>query len=96
MAYYRLADTDVARWFRRLVDGWLVERGGPAGAGDRAVRGALGAPGAGRRGRAADVTEIVRVDQVDAVYRPAAGGEFVQVLNASVEGGAALPPKVEG
>ncbi len=88
VADYRLADTDVARWFRRLVDGWLVERAAGRPVPEIGLSAVpwvrLGPTGAdGLR----DVTEIVRVDQVDAVYRPAAGGEFVQVLNASgVEG----------
>ena len=25
-ADYRLADTDTARWFQRLVDGWLADK----------------------------------------------------------------------
>ncbi len=82
VADYRLADTDVANGFRRLVDGWLQARaeGRPVPAiGLSAVPWVrVGPPdGAGMR----EVREIVRVDQVDAVYRPAAGGEFLHVLN---------------
>ncbi len=82
VADYRLADTDVAHGFRRLVDGWLKAR-----AGGRAVPAIglsavpwvrVGPPDAGG---VREVLEIVSVDQVDAVYRPAAGGEFLQVLN---------------
>ncbi len=83
VADYRLADTDVANGFRRLVDGWLRAKseGRPVPAiGLSAVPWVrLGPPdAAGVR----EVREIIRVDQVDAVYRPAAGGEFLQVLNA--------------
>jgi len=83
VADYRLADTDTARWFQRLVDGWLRDKaaGRPAPAiGLSAVPWVrLGPKGAdGLR----EVAEIVGVDQVDAVYKPAAGGEFVQVLAA--------------
>lgn len=83
VADYRLADTDVARWFQRLVDGWLRERA------DGRVVPAVGLSAVpwvmlGPRGEDGlrEVTEIVGVDQVDAVYKPAAGGEFVQVLAA--------------
>ena len=88
VADYRLADTDVARWFQRLVDGWLREKGAgkpvPAVGLSAVPWVRLGAKGEdGLR----EVAEIVGVDQVDAVYKPAAGGEFVQVLAAqAVEG----------
>ena len=86
VADYRLADTDVANGFRRLVDGWLRAKaaGRPAPAiGLSAVPWVrLGpADASGMR----EVREIVSVEQVDAVYRPAAGGEFLRVLN-SMEG----------
>lgn len=83
VADYRLADTDTARWFQRLVDGWLRDRAAGRATADIGLSAVpwvrLGAPGAnGVR----EVLEFAGVDQVDAVYRPAAGGEFVQVLNA--------------
>ena len=84
VADYRLADTDTARWFQRLVDGWLRDRA--AGRPVPAV-GLSAVPWvmlqAGTSGSLREVVDIVSVDQVDAVYRPAAGGEFVQVLAAA-------------
>lgn len=84
VADYRLADTDVAHGFRRLVDGWLRARaeGRPVphiglSAVPWVTLGPAGADGL------REVREIVSVDQVDAVYRPAAGGEFLQVLNGA-------------
>ncbi len=91
VADYRLADTDAARWFQRLVDGWLREKadGRPVPAvGLSAVPWVMLGP-AGADGLR-EVAEIVGVDQVDAVYKPAAGGECVQVLAA------AGPPKEGG
>ena len=103
VADYRLAETDTARWFQRLVDGWLREKaeGRPVPAlGLSAVPWVMLGP-AGADGRR-EVTDIVSVDQVDAVYKPAAGGEFVQVLAAQgiadegskIEDAAAAPPEV--
>ena len=91
VADYRLADTDTARWFQRLVDGWLREKGAgkpvPA-VGLSAVPWVMLGP-AGADGLR-EVTDIVGVDQVDAVYKPAAGGEFVQVLAAQEPGAQAV------
>lgn len=82
VADYRLADTDAARWFGRVMDGWLLARaeGRPVPEiGLSAVPwvkvGAVGEDGM------REVLEIASVEQVDAVYRPAAGGEFLKVLN---------------
>ena len=54
VADYRLADTDVANGFRRLVDGWLQAKAeGRTVPADRAVGRAVGAAGpAGRGGHA--------------------------------------------
>jgi len=102
VADYRLAETDTARWFQRLVDSWLREKaeGRPVPAlGLSAVPWVMLGP-AGADGLR-EVVDIVNVDQVDAVYRPAAGGEFVQVLAAQEPGAqgvlaAAEPPTEEG
>ena len=99
VADYRLADTDTARWFQRLVDGWLRERadGRPVPAvGLSAVPWVMLGP-KGEDGLR-EVVDIVNVDQVDAVYKPAAGGEFVQVLAAqetAVVGPQSIPEERE-
>jgi hypothetical protein len=87
VADYRLTESPVADMFARLVDGWLSDR-----AAGRAVP-AVGLSAvlwlhAGERDDEGlrDVLEIVAVDRVDAVYRPAAGGEFLDVVKNAMEG----------
>jgi hypothetical protein len=83
---YALYPTPAAQWFGQVVDRVLADRAAGRPAPDiglsAVVRVLCGPAGAGG---VRDVREIVGVEQVDAVYRPAAGGEFVQVINA--EGG---------
>ena len=83
VADYRLQDTDAGRSFGRLIDDWLAARAAGHVVPEIGLSAVpwvqLGAPGSdGLR----PVLDIGKVDQVDAVYRPAAGGEFVRVLNA--------------
>ena len=82
VADYRLAGGETAKWFGRLMDDWLAARDG----GRRVPEVGLSAvltviAGPVREDGLREVKEVVSVEQVDAVYRPAAGGEFVRVLN---------------
>ena len=80
---YVLYPTPAAQWFGQVVDRVLADRaaGRPAphiglSAVVRVTCGPAGADGV------REVREIVEVEQVDAVHRPAAGGEFVGMLDA--------------
>jgi hypothetical protein len=88
VADYRLAGGETAKWFGRLIDDWLAARdeGRPVPeVGLSAVLTVIA--GSPRDDGLREVQEVLSVEQVDAVYRPAAGGEFVRVVNAEPAAG---------